>query len=361
MISLYIIAYNEGEIIARCINSFIRAVDEIVVVVDSKTTDETAEIARSLGAKVFDFRWIDDFSAMKNFAMNQCTGDWLMYADADDVLESGDIRKATNYADLNNFTMIVTAYFTAFDDNDNPVANNRVPRLVKAGSSIWRGKIHEYLSCEISRQWVSDIEIYHRKPAERIDGTARNTRMLEQALKDDSPERARYLFYLAREYMFAGRWAEAIEKFEEYMPLSNFPAEKHRAMCDESDCWVALGNLDKAMSVLGDAINFLPDYPDPFIKRGIIEHRLKNWDFSARDMREAIKRDGNVHLLFPFLPYNGSVPYEYLDYLSICYWNIGEIEKAYVACVQVFKSSYSQKRIADNVRFFEELLGLKYG
>ncbi len=361
MISLYIIAYNEEEIIARCINSFRPAVDEVVVVVDNKTTDRTAEIARGLGAKVFSFDWEDDFSAMKNFAMDQCTGDWRMYADADDVLDPDSVqrvRDAIKHAEENGFNMIVSEYYTQHDSEGKPTANNRVPRIVKKGLTRWKCRIHEYQRCGLPRQYFSNIEIHHKKPVDRVGGTQRNTEMLEKALADpkcDKTERPRYLFYLAREYMFAGRYQDAITKFDEYLPISNYPAEKHRAMCDKAGCWSSIGNLDEARKVFLEAIAFDPRWPDPYIGAGVIEYNQKNWIQCVKWMQGAASRLGNIHPLFPLASYNTYLPY---DYLSIAYHGLGEVEKAYVCELKVFKYLHNDKRIIDNIKFFETALGL---
>ena len=58
--------------------------DEIVVV-DSGSTDRTVEIARSFGARVLVREW-PGFAAQKNFAIQQCSGKWVLSLDADEEL-----------------------------------------------------------------------------------------------------------------------------------------------------------------------------------------------------------------------------------------------------------------------------------
>jgi hypothetical protein len=64
--------------------------DEMVVV-DTGSVDDTKRVAEDLGARVFDFAWCDDFSAARNFSIEQARGGWIFWMDADDVLpaESG--------------------------------------------------------------------------------------------------------------------------------------------------------------------------------------------------------------------------------------------------------------------------------
>ncbi|HRY91130.1 MAG TPA: glycosyltransferase, partial [Candidatus Gracilibacteria bacterium] len=77
-ISAFIIARNEQDNIARALKSLLSFCDEIILV-DTGSTDKTKEIALNYTDKIFDFKWVDDFSAARNFALSKCTGDWIIY------------------------------------------------------------------------------------------------------------------------------------------------------------------------------------------------------------------------------------------------------------------------------------------
>ena len=64
------------------------------IVVDTGSTDRTVELARAMGAKVYDFEWIDDFAAAKNYAISKASGEWIAFLDADEYFPSGRSRKA---------------------------------------------------------------------------------------------------------------------------------------------------------------------------------------------------------------------------------------------------------------------------
>jgi glycosyltransferase involved in cell wall biosynthesis len=83
LLSVTIITHNEEANLRRILESVSWA-DEIVVV-DSGSTDRTAEIARNHGARVVDHLWTG-FAAQKNFAISQCTSDWILSLDADEEL-----------------------------------------------------------------------------------------------------------------------------------------------------------------------------------------------------------------------------------------------------------------------------------
>jgi len=81
MISAFIITKNEEANIADCIRS-LDFVDEILVV-DAESSDRTPEIASDLGARVVTRAW-SGYSDQRNFAIARCTGDWILYMDADE-------------------------------------------------------------------------------------------------------------------------------------------------------------------------------------------------------------------------------------------------------------------------------------
>ncbi len=86
-ISAAIIAFNEEKDLPGCLES-LNWCDEIVVVVDDKTTDETAAVARKYTDKIFVRRW-PGWSPQKDFAFEQCTGDWILSVDADERIPAG--------------------------------------------------------------------------------------------------------------------------------------------------------------------------------------------------------------------------------------------------------------------------------
>ena len=83
LLSVAIIACNEERNLARTLAS-VSFADEVVVV-DSGSTDRTVSIAESFEARVFHQDW-RGFAAQKNFAIAQCTGDWILSLDADEEL-----------------------------------------------------------------------------------------------------------------------------------------------------------------------------------------------------------------------------------------------------------------------------------
>lgn len=84
-LSVYIIASNEADRIARTIASARTVSDDVLVVEDGKSTDNTVDVAKAAGARVIVNPW-PGFGPQKRFAEDQCQNDWLLCLDADEVL-----------------------------------------------------------------------------------------------------------------------------------------------------------------------------------------------------------------------------------------------------------------------------------
>ena len=88
-ISLCMIVKNEEDVLARCLDCAINFADEIIIV-DTGSTDRTKEIAALYTEQVYDFEWIDDFAAARNFAFSKATMEYCMWLDADDIIRFED-------------------------------------------------------------------------------------------------------------------------------------------------------------------------------------------------------------------------------------------------------------------------------
>jgi glycosyltransferase involved in cell wall biosynthesis len=80
-ISAIVITKNQENIIADCLDS-VSFCDEIIVV-DSGSEDRTVEVAKRIGAKVFQLK-TSDFSKLREFGLDKATNDWVLYVDTDE-------------------------------------------------------------------------------------------------------------------------------------------------------------------------------------------------------------------------------------------------------------------------------------
>jgi len=84
-ISVCIITKNEASNLEKCLQALLPYPFEIVVV-DTGSTDHSKEIAAKYTDRVYDFEWIDDFSAARNFAAGHASHNIIFPVDTDEFL-----------------------------------------------------------------------------------------------------------------------------------------------------------------------------------------------------------------------------------------------------------------------------------
>ncbi len=162
-ISLCMIVKNEERVLARCLDSVADLMDEIIIV-DTGSTDSTKEIAARYTDKIYDFSWIDDFSAARNFAFSKASMEYIYSADADEVLsdenrEKYRVLKQTLLPEVELVQMKYTNQLK-FGSVYNFDEEYRPKLFKRRREFVWEGAIHETVRLE-PVVFDSDIAITH--------------------------------------------------------------------------------------------------------------------------------------------------------------------------------------------------------
>lgn len=105
-LSIAIMAYNCEAEIRKCLDS-VKEADDIVVVVDSKTTDATAKVVEDFGGRVYVEQW-KGYGPQKRSAVEKCRNDWVLILDSDERLSQDSfelIREAVESGDANAYSL----------------------------------------------------------------------------------------------------------------------------------------------------------------------------------------------------------------------------------------------------------------
>lgn len=163
-ISMCMIVKNEASVLSRCLDSYAGTYDELIIV-DTGSTDETKSIAAKYTDKIYDFEWIYDFAAARNYAFSLAGCDYIFSCDADEELDEKN-RKAL--IDLKNVILpeidIVQMYYVNASPHNMVYNFNKElrPKLFKRLRSFtWISPIHETVSLT-PVIFDSDIEIMHK-------------------------------------------------------------------------------------------------------------------------------------------------------------------------------------------------------
>src|SRR3984893_16160231 len=219
-ITLCMIVKNEEEVLHQCLNSVKEICDEMIIV-DTGSTDKTKEIAKQFTEKVIDFKWIDDFSAARNFAFSHATMDYILWLDADDILLKEDQQQfkiLKNNLDV-SIDAVSMIYNIAFDQYGNPTFSYRRNRLVKRENNFkWIGPVHEYLDVR-GNIFPADIAITHRKTDKTNQSiqSDRNLKIYENRLKKGEEFTPRDLFYYANELKDNAQFQKSTIYYREFL------------------------------------------------------------------------------------------------------------------------------------------------
>jgi len=195
-LSLALIARNEARCLGRCLRSVQPIVDEIVVV-DTGSTDDTILIAHQFQAKVLPFSWRDDFSAARNFALDQTRGEWILILDADEHASEGLAQEIRDFTRVSSPRIGRLKIVSDFKRNNQTLRSQSfVSRLFPRGARF-EGRIHEQLISPLPRTNLRG-ELWHDGYLEPTKSD-RNLKLLRQELQG-SPGNAYLLFQLALTY-----------------------------------------------------------------------------------------------------------------------------------------------------------------
>ncbi|MGI6160510.1 MAG: glycosyltransferase [Christensenellales bacterium] len=246
-LSLCMIVKNEEQTIARCLESAVVFADEIIIV-DTGSSDNTKRIARRFTRHIYDFNWIDNFSAARNYAFSFATSDLVMWLDADDVVPQEEARKIALLKQRLDDTVhcVMLKYDIAFDLNGKPTFSYYRERIIRRSAPhIWREPVHEYLECA-GKSITEDIHIEHRKIKSNEPG--RNKRIYESILKKGGELSVRGLYYYARELHENSEYAKAIKYYNKFLDTKKGWVEDNIGACTGiAQCYRTLGDDKKEL------------------------------------------------------------------------------------------------------------------
>lgn len=276
-ISACVIVKNEEKNIETCINSYKEIVDEIIVV-DTGSEDKTVEIAENLGAKVYFFKWINDFAAAKNYAIDRAKGDWIIFLDADEYFDANCIGKIKNILkSLKNtrYTVVGCKLINIDKVNNNVIDSFLQARIFKNDINIrYKYNIHETLSYKNNQlhliSYYDEISIYHTGYSSNInkEKAKRNLEILLDSINrnGEKPENYRYLcdcYFSLEDYSNALKYGELHLNSNVKMP--GYQSRIYKVVID---CMWRLGKpkneieekIKTAMSIFSDHPNFYCTY-----------------------------------------------------------------------------------------------------
>lgn len=370
-ISLCIIARDEGENLARCLDSVAQYVDEIIVV-DTGSVDDTRAVATRYGASVYQFDinnhpesfFVDDeetckvfdgpapysgmvalgdFAAARNESFRHAKCDFVFWIDSDDVLEGGsELRAVVQDMQDRKLDMAFLPYDYAKDHLGRVFYRQWRERIFRRGLGTWVNPVHEVYIPHKPNPPMARYDLpktSHCRKADRKSVPHRNYKnLLRQAwqtqLAGGEPD-PRMLFYLGQEARFVDP-RRAVSYYAEYLRRSGWPEERAAAH-------VAIGSLlelgtlglpmdevcEKANREFATAAAEMPDNPDGVFGMARIAYMRGRWQDCVTYTERGLKIGNTDSML-------GANPMDRV-YRPHVYYNhalaqLGRLEEAIQSC-----------------------------
>lgn len=324
-ISLCMIVRQEEGTLEKLLESVKDIVDEIIIV-DTGSTDRTKEIAFQFTDRVFDFEWIEDFAAARNFSFSKATKQYILWLDADDILtdenrERFKILKQTLNPSIDRVTM---PYHLSFDEEGNVITSLRRNRLVRREChSQWIGPVHEYLAA-YGNFYDSDVCIIHHKEKEYTD---RNLQIYRKRQNAGEKFSTRDLYYFANELKDHGHYEEAASYYDRMLNTEEGWIEDNIQACLKlSECYMRLGNQLKRFQALTRALRY--EVPRPEVSCAVGEYFFEKNHYETAIFWYRLATEIAPPVTMGMTNRNASTWYPHLQ-LCLCYDRIGDYKRAF--------------------------------
>jgi glycosyltransferase involved in cell wall biosynthesis len=262
---------NEEKNLKRCLDGLRPLLDKKdveLIIVDTGSTDQTAEIAREYTDKVYFHPWTDHFSDMRNITISYAKGSYILVLDADEVLCDplllyeyiNDIRLES----YNTYSVKIKNYESS--GGYTVVAQERV--FKNDGEFCYKGSVHNqpvYKTPVLSTDIYVDhygYLFYDRELRERK--FKRTVTILINELKKD-PDNVYYRFQLARSYNAHHDMKEAEEEIEKaYQLISANKTQKSSMYVYGTHATILLSNRkwERGVKICSEGLEILPEYLD---------------------------------------------------------------------------------------------------
>lgn len=231
-ISVCMVVKDEERLLPDAIESVLSVATEIVVGVDSRSSDDSRHIAVDAGARVHTFDWQDSFAAARNTSLERATCEWILFVDADETFTPYGVARVREVLEtprphLDGYAFVVEQ--RSLDGTVHRPDPGLAIRLWRNSPEIrYVGRIHEQLTKNGQPLRIGAVR---GEPAVSHAGNdtryyfdrgkhERNMRLFALAL-EDNPNDWNILYHLARQYASTGQRELSRQAAERALALPN--------------------------------------------------------------------------------------------------------------------------------------------
>lgn len=269
-LTLAIIGKNEEDILARGLDSIYDLADEIVYT-DTGATDNSVEIAKSYGAKIYNFPWINNFGKALTFCHSKSTGDYTLMWDTDFVLDHDSREKLIQLKKDNfkNVDRVQIKWGLEYDDKTGELLKYIYRDLItKSREYIVERACHSKVTFLKPENEVTevfeDVLIHHiQKLSSKNNRKDQNISLTLEDIKDN-PEDYTLLLALSGTYIYVKDYEKSFIQLEKFFTFKNISSVKLiEGLTNMLKCCISLNRIDYCFNLFGkyyDAYKSEPAY-----------------------------------------------------------------------------------------------------
>lgn len=351
---VYAIAKNEEKFVKRWVESMKEA--DGIYVLDTGSTDNTKKYLEDLGVIVKEkiiSPWRFDVARNESLKLVPNDADICVCVDLDEILEKGWREKLENIWE-DDTTRLTYNYNWSLDENNIPKVNFYIEKIHSRFDYEWTHPVHEVLNYIGNKHEVKkvtdDITVNHYP--DNTKSRSSYLPLLELSVKE-KPDDDRNMHYLGREYMYYGKWNEAIDTLIRHLSLktATWKDERCASMRFIARCYQKLNRFEEARMWLDKAIIEAPYLRDPYIEKALLEYNQGNWKEVEKNCLKALEIKTHpktyINEVFSF----NDTPY---DLLSIATYNLNKYDEALKYVKLAIELNPTDERLKNNLKIISK-------
>lgn len=161
-ISAVIVTYNEAIQLETCLQSIAHWADEIIIV-DLGSTDQVKEIALRFSCRLVTHPHVPYVELVRNFAIQQCKGKWIVVLDPDEWLPNSLKRYLRRFANSHATGVVniprMNIFFGRWIQHTNFWPDHQM-RFFRKGTVQWQKILHSYPITTVKEKKLPSNELY---------------------------------------------------------------------------------------------------------------------------------------------------------------------------------------------------------
>ncbi len=353
-VCVYAICKNEEKFVKRWVDSMSEA-DEIYVL-DTGSTDNTKKLLEDNGVFVTTkeiIPWRFDVARNESLKLVPLDTDICVCTDLDEVFTKG-WRQALETVWSPDINRVRYSYNWRFNKYNKPDIFFYIEKIHQRHGYTWTHPVHEVLTYNgIEKTITTDTFTLNHYP-DHNKSRSSYLSLLELSVAED-PEDDRNMHYLGREYMYYGKYQEAIDTLIKHLHLkkATWSDERCASMRFIARCYTNINRYDEAIMWLNKAIQEAPHLRDPYVELALLYYGLNDYENTLSNCQKAlnITKKEKTYINEPI-----SWDHTIYDLMSISFFNLKNYELSYTYANLAKDMDPKNERLIKNVNIIKEYI-----